>query len=165
MRTALIVSLAALAGAGCKSLWMEADSGPLQGEGPHAKYTFVTIQEENRLWVFKRDAKDLATYRKGKELAKCVTRVGAGPNGMTLKAPDTETLDDFSYGKFGFRAFLGKDGRLWVFRSDAKELSEFYKSKELAKSAARIGAGPNGMTIRAPDAATIDAYLAAKVNP
>lgn len=54
-----------------------------------------------------------------------------------------------------------EEGRLWVFRSGSEELKAFKKDGELAKSVSRIGAGPDGMTIKAPDAETIDAYLAA----
>jgi len=44
----------------------------------------------------------------------------------------------------------------------SKELEEFKKQGEPAKQVTRIGAGPNGMTIRSSDASVIDAYLAAK---
>ena len=52
-----------------------------------------------------------------------------------------------------------EDGRLWVFREGAKELSLFEEAGELAKHVIRPGAGPGGMTIKGPDADTIDAYL------
>ena len=54
------------------------------------------------------------------------------------------------------------DGRLWVFRAGSKELAEFQKSGEPARQVTRIGAGPNGMTLKSSDAAVIDAYVAAK---
>lgn len=66
-----------------------------------------------------------------------------------------------SYDKPGFKTKVD-DGRLWVFREGSKELAEFEKSGEPAKMVTRIGAGPNGMTIRSDDASTIDAYLSAK---
>lgn len=53
------------------------------------------------------------------------------------------------------------DKRLWVFRAGTPELGEFEKTGELAKQVTRIGAGPNGMTIKGPDGDTIDAYLKA----
>ncbi|TQF77020.1 hypothetical protein FK498_14715 [Elioraea sp. Yellowstone] len=56
-----------------------------------------------------------------------------------------------------------RDGRLWVFRKDdRKHIDEFMQNGELGRMVARIGAGPNRMTIRAPDAETIDGYLAAR---
>lgn len=54
------------------------------------------------------------------------------------------------------------DGRLWVFREGSKDIEEFRKHGELTKMVTRVGAGPNGMTIRSGDAEVIDAYLAAK---
>jgi hypothetical protein len=66
-----------------------------------------------------------------------------------------------SYDKPGFVTEV-HDGRLWVFKRDAKELAEFKKNGELGKQVTRIGAGPNKMTMKAPDAETIDAYLGAK---
>jgi hypothetical protein len=46
-----------------------------------------------------------------------------------------------------------EDGRLWVMR-------EGQKKEE--KCVTRIGAGPRGVTVRAPDAETLNAYLAAR---
>lgn len=63
-----------------------------------------------------------------------------------------------SFDKPGFVTEV-HDGRLWVFRKDAKELAEFKKNGELGKQVTRVGAGPNKMTMKAPDAETIDAYL------
>ncbi len=54
------------------------------------------------------------------------------------------------------------DGRLWVFRKGSKELESFMKDGELAKQVIRPGAGPRGMTLKAPDRKTLDAYLTTK---
>jgi hypothetical protein len=62
----------------------------------------------------------------------------------------------------GFTVFDADDeGRLWVFRSDAKELAEYSKHKELTKFVSAIGEGPNGVTVKAPDMETIVAYMKA----
>lgn len=62
----------------------------------------------------------------------------------------------------GFSVFDADDeGRLWVFRSDSPALVEFAKSKELAKFVSAVGEGPNGVTVKAPDAATIADYMKA----
>ncbi|MFN0043084.1 MAG: hypothetical protein ACKVSF_07725 [Alphaproteobacteria bacterium] len=66
-----------------------------------------------------------------------------------------------NFDKPGFAAVV-HDGRLWVFKAGSKELGEFTKHKDLREMVTRVGAGPNKMTIRAPDVATLDAYLAAK---
>jgi hypothetical protein len=56
------------------------------------------------------------------------------------------------------------DKRIWVFRAGTPELGEFEKTGDLAKQVTRIGAGPNGMTIKGPDGDTIDAYLKASAK-
>lgn len=113
------------------------------------------------LWVFRSGAKEMAEFEKTGELAKMVTRIGAGPGGMTLRAPDAETLDEYTAWKPGFTV-RPREGRIWVFLEGAKELAEFEKAGELAKMVTRIGAGPGGATLRAPDAETLDLYTAAK---
>ena len=143
------------------------------------KAGFVTKVDDGRLWVFKKDAKELAEFAKHGELVKSVTRVAAGPNRMTVRAADTATIDAYlaaapatvnpapvvlpssQFDKAGFVTKVD-DGRLWVFKKDAKELAEFIKHGELVKSVTRVAVGPNRMTVRAADSATIDAYLAAE---
>lgn len=66
-----------------------------------------------------------------------------------------------SVAKPGFYTEI-RDGRLWVFREGSKELEEFKKGGEPAHQTTRIGAGPNGMTIKSSEAKVIDEYLAAK---
>ncbi len=56
-----------------------------------------------------------------------------------------------------------EDGRLWVLEADSKAYAQFKAHGEPAKMVTRIGAGPNGMTIRSTDPAVIDGYLAS--NP
>jgi hypothetical protein len=77
----------------------------------------------------------------------------------TLGCASTQSSASFS--KPGFYTEV-KDGRLWVLRDGSKDLAEFKKDGELARQVTRIGAGPNGMTIKSSDAEVIDAYLAAK---
>jgi uncharacterized protein (TIGR03000 family) len=132
---------------------------PGLAKGPE-KAGFVTFIEDGRLWVFRQGSKELADFRKDGELAKHVIRPGAGPNGMTVKAPDTETVLAYTLARDGFVTVLEKGGeRLWVFKTGSKELADFKRDGELAKHVVRIKAGPMGMTIKAPDAETIDAYM------
>ena len=56
---------------------------------------FVTEVKEGRLWVFREGSEDLAEFRKSGEPAKMVTRVGVGPNGMTIRAGDAKDIDDY----------------------------------------------------------------------
>lgn len=142
------------------------------------KAGFVTKVDDGRLWVFKKDAKELAEFIKHGELVKSVTRVGVGPNRMSVRAADAATIDAYlaaepktvnaapvaaaadPYARAGFVTKM-KDGRLWVFKEGAKELAEFEKHGELVKSVTRVAAGPNRESVRAADTETIDAYLAA----
>jgi uncharacterized protein (TIGR03000 family) len=67
------------------------------GEGPKVK-GFVAFVKDGRLWVFREGSKDLAEYKKDGHLEKHVTRIGGGPKGMTIKAPDYETIDTYMKG-------------------------------------------------------------------
>jgi hypothetical protein len=129
---------------------------------------FAVWVVEGRWWVFREGSKENADFVKGvakgmepKDAvpAKQVTRTGAD---VTLKAPDAETLDAFEAWKRGFTIRVGTDGRTWVFKMGAKELADFDKAGELAKHVTRIGVGPRGATLKAPDAETLDAWVAAK---
>lgn len=123
------------------------------------KEGFVTFVEDGRLWVFHEGSDDLKTHETGGELAKHVTRVGAGPGGKTIKAPDSETIVDYMTKLEGFETFVNSEGRLWVFRQDSPALEQFYKTGHPEKHVTLIGAGPLGLTIKAPDRETADAYV------
>ncbi|MEX0866922.1 MAG: hypothetical protein WD030_06150 [Pirellulales bacterium] len=124
-----------------------------------AKSGFVTLIEDGRLWVFHESSEELADFTSQGELAKHVIRPGAGPGGMTIKAPDAETLDEYLLAKPGFMTKV-EDGRLWVIALGSEEEAAFKKDGELAKHVIQPAAGPNGMTIKAPDAETIAKYMA-----
>lgn len=64
------------------------------------------------------------------------------------------------YTKPGFYTEV-HDGRLWVFREGSKDLEDFRSHGELAKHVIRPGAGPGGITLKGPDAETLDDYMAA----
>jgi hypothetical protein len=130
-------------------------------QGTMSKPGFYTSEEEGRLWVFRLKSKDLADFLEKGEPAKCVVRPGAGPQGMTLKGANMETLIDFVASKPGF-VVKSVDGRLWVFREGSEELQDFESKGELAKHVIRPGVGPMGATLKAPDAETIDEYLSQK---
>ena len=151
---------AAAAPAASSAKATEAD-GQYPGADRFAKPGFVTRVEDGRLWVFRRESKELESFTKDGELAKHVVRPGAGPMGMTVKAPDSETIVEYLTAKPGFVTRI-EDGRLWVFRQGSKELESFAKDGELAKHVVRPGAGPLGMTVKAPDSETIAAYLEAR---
>ncbi|MBX3374762.1 MAG: hypothetical protein KF817_13095 [Phycisphaeraceae bacterium] len=118
---------------------------------------------KGRLWVFRAGSKDGAAFLATGEPAKSITRPGAGPEGMTIRAVDAETIDGYLHSTCAFAAFVDQ-GRLWVFRDGSKDLESFLAHGEPARSVTRPGAGPGGMTIRSGDAETIDAYMTARAR-
>lgn len=123
-----------------------------------ARAGFETAIVDGRLWVFETGSEDFAEFQANGELAKSVTRPGAGPGGITIRSADSETIDKYLVAKEGFETFF-VEGRLWVFRTGSEDLAEFKANGELAKSVTRPAAGPGGVTVRSADSATIDAYL------
>jgi hypothetical protein len=162
------LAVAALAAAGCQQTARSDGEGETAqlpsgaASSPYARPGFVVLQkEESRLWVFREGAKELAEFQANGELAKHVTRPGAGPGGMTVKAPDSETIIEYAVARPGFVTAV-RDGRIWVFRPGSKDLAEFEKTGEPAKSVTRPGAGPLRMTVKGPDADTITEYVCAR---
>ena len=85
---------------------------------------------------------------------------GAGPNGMTLKGFDRESIQAYVAAADGFLTFE-EDGRLWIFEAGSPDLADFLANGEPAKSVTRPGAGPMGMSIKSTDAEVLDRYLKA----
>lgn len=56
---------------------------------------FVTKIHDNRLWVFKTGSKELGKFEKDGEIAKHVIIPAGGPFGVTVKAPDKETIEEY----------------------------------------------------------------------
>jgi len=56
---------------------------------------FVTEVEDGRLWVFREDSQELKDFKEHGEPAKQFTEIGTGPNGMTVKAADEQSLKDY----------------------------------------------------------------------
>lgn len=124
-----------------------------------AKPDFVTRVVDRRVWVFKPDSEELAEFDSRGELAKHVTWPAAGPNNVTLKGANEETLRAYLASRTGFVTFI-EDGRIWVFRVGSPDLADFEKNGEPAKCITRPGAGPLQMTVKSVDTDTLDAYLA-----
>jgi hypothetical protein len=125
-----------------------------------AKSGYVTKDVDGRVWIFREGSEALAEFQSTGEPAKHVIRPGAGPAGMTLKGSDTETVDAYIAAADGFVTAID-DGRIWAFTAGSPELAEFEASGEPAKHVIRPAAGPQGMTVKAPDTETLDAYLRA----
>ncbi|MCG8586636.1 MAG: hypothetical protein MI757_18190, partial [Pirellulales bacterium] len=121
---------------------------------------FVTAVVDGRLWIFRPGSEDLAEFKKNGEPAKFVTFPNAGRRGMTLKAPDRETILAYLAAVDGFETFID-DGRVWVFKKGSPDLAEYKKNGEPAKMVIRPSAGPYKMTVKGSDKETINAYLRA----
>lgn len=159
MISAVALALSLSLAFGCAPTVSKADK-PAQSEmAAYQREGFETRMEHGRLWVFIPGSKDLAKYDKAGELAKHVVRPGKGPGGITIKGPDGETIDAYMLARPGFITRM-EHGRLWVFKSGSPELAKFEKAGELAKHIVRPGKGPGGITVKGPDAETLDAYLA-----
>lgn len=86
--------------AGCE-LWQK-DGEPAKAVeeakgamGMYDKPGFKTRVEDGRLWVFREGSKDWEEFEKSGEPTKMVTRINAGPDGMTIRSSDAETIDAY----------------------------------------------------------------------
>ncbi len=70
-------------------------SGLALADSPHDKPGFFTKVQDERLWVFQEGSKELAEFQKSGEPAIHVSKIGEGPEGMTLKGPSYEVLDAY----------------------------------------------------------------------
>jgi phosphopantetheine adenylyltransferase len=136
-----------------------AESEPEFDMAPHEKEGFTLIEEEGRLWVFRKDSADLAKFLAEGEPAKQVIRPVAGVNGVTLKSTESETIDEYITTLPGWATIM-EDGRLWVFRAKSEELAQFIEEGEPAKQVVRPLAGPYGMTLKGVSGEDLDAYMA-----
>jgi len=153
------------------------DAGPARGSAPrHAPATsstlngrspqfdkpgFTTFLRDGRLWVFQTTGPALADFREAGEPAKCVTWVGAGPAGMSLRSDSPDVMLAYLGSRDHFRVFP-KDGRLWVFTEGSESLRQFLEGGEPAKCVTWVGAGPRDCTLRSDEADTLLAYVGAK---
>jgi hypothetical protein len=161
-----LVALSLVTMAGCEAATTSrADrSGSMSAmadHGPFHKPGYLTEVVDGRLWVFAADSEDYAEFKRVGEPAKHVTRIGDGPRGMTIKAPDTETIIEYLAAKPGYLTEMA-DGVLWVLAEGSAALVEYQTSGEPAKNATLIGVGPLGASIRSDDKTTIVSYLGAK---
>ena len=94
-----------------------------------ARTGFVTRVHDGRLWVFRDNSEDLASFDAGKINEKHVTRPGAGPGGITIKAVTPEDIDDYLVAKSDFVTRV-VDGRAWVFKPGSDELKGVRQARE-----------------------------------
>lgn len=119
---------------------------------------FTTSLEDGRLWVFKTDSDELASFQEHGEPAKCVVRPAAGPGGLTIKSSDADVIEQYINAKSGFEIRMS-EGRMWVFTAGDPAIEEYDHQGELAKHVIRPGIGPRGMTLKSNESDTITNYL------
>lgn len=66
---------------------------------PYDRPGFETKVEDGRLWVFQAGSKEWGEFAKKGEPAKQVTRIAAGPGGMTIKSSDAKVIDAYMAAK------------------------------------------------------------------
>ncbi|MES2720293.1 MAG: hypothetical protein V4688_07325 [Pseudomonadota bacterium] len=59
------------------------------------KAGFETHVQDGRLWVFKADSAELAAFKAQGEPAIFVSRIGDGPEGMTLRGNNNDVLEAY----------------------------------------------------------------------
>ncbi|MBP7495082.1 MAG: hypothetical protein KA771_06275 [Spirochaetales bacterium] len=124
----------------------------------YQKPGFAVATHQGRLWVFKEGSKEYEKFKSQGEPAYQVTKVGALPGGITVKAPDTVTLYEYlTYIPGFFNKMV--DDRLWIFKADSKELEEFKQSGEPARQVVRPAGGPFEITLKGPGTEILDEYM------
>ena len=163
-----VISFSILIGAGCQSgpaptensAVPELPKGQVQ-RSVHDRPGFVGAEKDGAVWIFRAGSEELAKFDETQK----VPGDGAAAIGVLdkpLKAPDSETLEAYvgtiQYSRPGFLA-VGVDGRIWVFRSGSEALANYLNMQKVpGDGAAAIGVLDK--TVKAPDSATVDAYLA-----
>lgn len=137
-----------------------APNGETMSSSSYDRPGFTVMDQDGRLLVFCNEDPELANFKKHGDLVKSVTRIGAGPGGRTVRAPDAETIEAYTLARPGFVTRIA-DGRIWVFAAGSKDWDEFLANGEPAKSVTKIGAGPNGATVKSSDTEVITKWLAA----
>ncbi len=166
------VAMLTLAGCSVKGGWMGAEAEKAYDKELAAKRLaedsnnddYFEIHKGGRIYVLS-DLKEYQTWLKTDEIPLVVTKVGAGPNGETVKLglikKEAKAMEKkvgakgaaelMFEGKLvglekGFYGEVHKDNKIWVFEN-GKDLHEFQKSGEVPCGITQIGAGPEGKTL------------------
>lgn len=123
-----------------------------------AKEGFATELMDGRLWVLREGTPEHEAFVESGPPPHSVTQIGAGPLGTSIRSVDRETIITYLAARPGFHTEL-LDGRIWVLREGTPEHEAFVEGGPPPHSVTRVGAGPLRTSLRAVDAATIDAYL------
>ncbi|MCA9212793.1 MAG: hypothetical protein KDB27_07005 [Planctomycetales bacterium] len=147
-----------LPGAGPGGLTVKSSSKEVIQDYMAAREGFATKIVDERVWVFREGTTEAEDLKNGKFSEKHITRIGAGPMGMTIKSSDAAVIDDYLTRKTGFETSI-VDERLWVFRSGSEEWQQFQSEGASDKHVTQVGTGPGGLTVKSPDSETIVAYM------
>jgi hypothetical protein len=82
-------------GAGPRGMTLKSVEPETISEYIVAQEGFATFLSDGRIWVFRHGSPGLEEYKASGEPGKCAVRPGAGPQGMTVKSSDTETIEEY----------------------------------------------------------------------
>jgi hypothetical protein len=68
---------------------------PLPGDAAYNCPRFIAVVEDGRLYVFHAGAKELKEFAKTHRLDMVTERIHGGPRGMTIIAPNEDTLEGY----------------------------------------------------------------------
>ena len=176
MKLKTLAALAAigvcLTGCAASGSWMGAEAEKSYEKDLAAKRSaeafnnddYYEIHKDGRIFAFS-DLKDYAIWQQTGEVPLVVTKIGAGPNGETVKLQLNKTeakamektvgykgaTQKMYEGELvgiesGFYAEVIRPEKIWVFEN-GKDLREFQKSGEVPCGITQIGAGPDGKTV------------------
>ncbi len=92
---AALLGLAACADEGKRPASAPSQASAVEGGSRYDKPGFWTREQDGRLWVFRAGSRELQAFQKSGEPARQVTRIGAGPGGMTVKSSDATVIDAY----------------------------------------------------------------------
>lgn len=123
---------------------------------------FVTIKWQDQLWVFKPNSEEVRQAMDGMFPVDPVLSDEPGPDGMPLRAVSQQLLLEYQATIPGYEAHLDEDA-LWIFRARSQAAAAYQAGNLDRLNESRViknGAGPAGTDLKAPDSATLEAYLA-----
>lgn len=173
MRAGFIAAMVfGLCGCAAQGGWKGADSEKAYDKELEAKRSseelnnddYYEIYKDGRIYAFS-DYKDYQSWQQTGEVPLVVTKIGAGPNGETVKLQlnknDAKAMEKtvgykgatqkMFEGELvglekGFYGEIHGEHRIWVFEN-GKDLLDFRKSGEVACGITEVGSGPEGKTV------------------
>lgn len=91
----MFTKLAVSAIAALMAISSAAYAASAQESPKYNKPGFVAFVDDGRLWVFRVDSEELAAFKTHGEPVKQATRIGVGPEGMTVRSGDIDTVDAY----------------------------------------------------------------------